>query len=80
MDNVIGTVQLFAFEFVTRGWQHCNGALLPVNQHMALFTVLGNRFGGTPGSTFALPDLRDKAPAPGLVYAICVDGVLPVRA
>ena len=80
MENFIGTIQLFAFDFVPRGWRHCDGAHLPVHQHQALFTLLGNRFGGNPGSTFALPDLRDKAPGPGLVYAICVEGVLPPRA
>lgn len=80
VDNFSGTVQLFAFDFVPRGWRHCDGAQLPVHQHPALFSLLGNRFGGNPGTTFALPDLRNQAPASGLVYAICVDGVLPPRA
>lgn len=37
-----------------------NGQLLPVQQYMALYGLLGNLYGGTPGQNFNLPDLRSR--------------------
>lgn len=54
----------------------CNGDLLPIAQNRALFSLLGNRFGGDGKQTFALPDLRAVAPSK-FNYYICVQGVLP---
>ena len=52
------------------------GQILPISQNTALFSLLGNRFGGNGTTTFALPDLRDAAPQ-GLIYGICTQGVFP---
>jgi microcystin-dependent protein len=38
--------------------------------------MIGTKFGQDGKFTFALPDLREKAPA-GLVYCIAVEGELP---
>jgi microcystin-dependent protein len=40
----------------------CNGQLLPINQNQALFSLLGTTYGGDGRQTFALPDLRGRAP------------------
>lgn len=62
MDPYLGEIKLCAFPFAPRGWAFCNGALLPVNQNQALFSLLGVQYGGDGRLTFALPDLRGRAP------------------
>jgi hypothetical protein len=54
------------------------GQLLPINQNQAMFSLLGNRYGGDGYTTFALPDLRGVAPN-GLTYSICMYGIYPSR-
>jgi microcystin-dependent protein len=70
-DAFLGEIRIFAGDFAPTGWAFCDGQLLPVSQYLALFTVIGTRYGGDGLSTFALPDLRDRVPigpgeAPGL--------------
>lgn len=42
------------------GWLECNGQEVSVNDYPDLYYILGNRYGGVPGSTFKLPDYRSK--------------------
>jgi microcystin-dependent protein len=58
----LGEVMLFAGNFAPVGWAFCNGQLLPISQNTALFSLLGTMYGGNGISTFALPDLRGRAP------------------
>ncbi|MCF8245476.1 MAG: tail fiber protein [Saprospiraceae bacterium] len=60
MEPFIGEIKLFAGNFAPRGWAFCDGQLLPINQHQALFSILGTNFGGDGRSTFGLPDLRGR--------------------
>jgi microcystin-dependent protein len=62
MDPYIGEIRLFAGNFAPRGWALCNGQLLPIAQNVALFSILGTTYGGDGIQTFALPDLRGRAP------------------
>lgn len=62
MEEYIGTIQLFGFDFAPRGWALCNGQLLPISQYTALFSLLGTKYGGDGITNFALPDLRGRAP------------------
>lgn len=62
MDPLLGEVKLFAGNFPPRGWAFCDGQLLPISQNSALFSILGTIYGGDGRSTFALPDLRGRAP------------------
>src|SRR4051812_22593920 len=63
MDNpFLGTISLFAGNFAPRGWAFCNGQILPIAQNTALFSILGTTYGGNGQTTFALPDLRGRAP------------------
>lgn len=73
MDPFLGQVLLFAGNFAPRGWALCNGQLLAINQNTALFSLLGTIYGGDGRTTFALPDLRGRAPihqgtGPGLSH------------
>jgi microcystin-dependent protein len=60
MDQILGQIQAFGFNFTPRGWAFCNGQLMSVSQNTALFALLGTTFGGDGISTFGLPDLRGR--------------------
>ncbi|PHR69968.1 MAG: phage tail protein [Lutibacter sp.] len=65
-EGFIGETKLFAGNFAPRSWALCQGQLLPINQYQALFSILGTMYGGDGRTTFALPDLRGRAPiSPG---------------
>lgn len=38
----------------------CDGQLLAINSHSALFSILGTTYGGDGRTTFGLPDLRGR--------------------
>ena len=60
MDPFIGTVMMFGGNFAPRGWAFCEGQLLAISSHSALFSILGTTYGGDGRTTFALPDLRGR--------------------
>ena len=60
MEPLLGQIQPFGFNFAPRGWAKCDGQLLPIAQHSALFSLLGTTYGGDGRTTFALPDLRGR--------------------
>jgi microcystin-dependent protein len=60
MEEFIGVVKLFGFNFAPRGWQLCQGQLLSIAQNTALFSLLGTTYGGDGVTTFAIPDLQGR--------------------
>jgi microcystin-dependent protein len=62
MEPFLGSIALFAFDWAPRGWARCDGALLSISSNTALFSLLGTTYGGNGQTTFALPDLRGRAP------------------
>ncbi len=58
----VGEICTFAFNFCPQGFAAANGQLLPISQNTALFSLLGTMYGGDGQTTFALPDLRGRAP------------------
>lgn len=58
----LGEIKMFAGTFAINGWAFCDGSLLPISQYDALFSLLGTTYGGDGQQTFALPDLRGRAP------------------
>ena len=62
MDPFIGQIMMFGGNFAPRGWALCSGQLLSISQNTALFSILGTTYGGDGRTTFALPDLRGRAP------------------
>ncbi len=58
----LGQVVPFGGNFAIRGWAKCDGQLLSIAQNQALFSILGTTYGGDGRTTFALPDLRGRAP------------------
>jgi microcystin-dependent protein len=61
-EPYIGEVRMFGFTFNPRGWANCDGAILPIEQNQALFSILGNNYGGDGRTTFGLPELRGRTP------------------
>ena len=61
-EPFLSEIRLMSFVFAPKGWALCNGQLLPINPHQALFSLLGTTFGGDGRVNFALPDLRGRTP------------------
>jgi microcystin-dependent protein len=61
-EQYIGEIRMVGFNYAPEGWALCDGSLLEIQQYTTLYSLLGNAFGGTPGLTFALPDLRGRFP------------------
>ncbi|HEV7891203.1 MAG TPA: tail fiber protein [Pyrinomonadaceae bacterium] len=77
MMHYTGQICIFPYEFEPEGWMYCRGQLLPIGPNQALFTLIGNRFGGDGQSSFAVPNYQGLAPA-GSNYFICFYGNYPV--
>jgi microcystin-dependent protein len=61
-EPFIGQIQPYAFNFAPRGWALCDGQLMAISSNTALYSLLGTIYGGDGRTTFALPDLRGRAP------------------
>ena len=59
-DNFLGEINYVAGNFAPRGWAFCDGQLLPISEHSALFSLLGTFYGGDGRTTFALPEMRGR--------------------
>jgi microcystin-dependent protein len=63
-DAFIGEIRLFASSFIPSGWINCDGRTLQIFEYQALYSVIGNTYGGSVTSrTFALPNLNGAAGA-----------------
>ncbi len=62
MENYLGEIRMFGGNFAPSGWALCNGQLMSISQYSALFAIIGTYYGGNGVQTFALPDLRSRAP------------------
>jgi microcystin-dependent protein len=60
-------------------WAKCDGQLLNIDKNIALYSLLGAKFGGDGQTTFALPDLRDHELKKGLTYVIALSGRFPLE-
>jgi microcystin-dependent protein len=61
-EPFLSEIRIMSFAFPPKGWALSDGQLMPINQNQALFSLLGTTFGGNGQTTFALPDLRARAP------------------
>ena len=64
-DPWLGEIKLLPCDFVPRSYAACDGALMSIAQNKALYSLLGTTYGGDGRTTFALPDLRGRAPVQG---------------
>ncbi len=61
-EPFIGEIRIMPYIFAPRDWAWCNGQILQIEQNTTLFAIIGTIYGGNGRTTFALPDLRNKAP------------------
>lgn len=57
-DPFLAEIRMFGFNFAPVGWATCDGALMPISQATALFSLLGTTYGGDGRTSFALPNLQ----------------------
>ncbi len=62
MEPFVGEIELFGFNFAPMGYAKCDGQLLQITQYAALYSLIGNIYGGNGTTNFALPDLRGRVP------------------
>lgn len=58
MDAFIGEIRVFPYSYIPQGWLACAGQQYQVNQQQALYSIIGNTWGGTAGQTFNVPNLQ----------------------
>lgn len=58
----IGSIKMFGGNFAPRDYAFCDGRLIAISQNDTLFALIGTTYGGDGINTFALPDLRGRAP------------------
>jgi microcystin-dependent protein len=61
-EPFLGEIKIISWNFPPKGWAFCNGALLPINQNQALFSILGTTYGGDGRINFGLPNLQGRTP------------------
>jgi len=62
-DPYIGSICTTAATYCPANqYLEANGQLLAINQYQALFSLLGNYYGGDGTTNFALPDMRGRSP------------------
>lgn len=59
-EPFVGEIRPWAFDWAPQDWLLCQGQSLPVQQYIALYSLIGNTYGGTPNVNFNLPDLRGR--------------------
>jgi microcystin-dependent protein len=73
----VGEIRIFAGNFAPSGWSFCDGSILAISQNETLFNLIGTTYGGDGQTTFAVPDLRGRAPVHvGSGYVIGQNGGL----
>jgi microcystin-dependent protein len=61
-DPYVGEIRIFGWNWAPEGWFLCDGSTKPIQQYQVLYAVIGNIYGGTPGTSFNLPNLLGCAP------------------
>ena len=62
MDPLLGTVSIWPLNWAPQDWLPCNGQLLPIQQYVALFALLGTSYGGDGVHNFGLPNFNGRVP------------------
>lgn len=58
----VGSVTTFSGSTAPAGWLMCDGTAYSNTAYPDLQAIVGNTYGGTAGSTFAVPDMRGRVP------------------
>ena len=92
MEDILGTIRIFAGNYAPVGYMFCEGQTLQISGYQKLYSILGPTYGGDGKTNFQLPDLRtstyskndlpsvtNNTPTIAMKYIICVDGLSPQR-
>lgn len=87
METFIGSILWLAFTWAPVGTLPADGQCIRISQNQALYSLLGNRYGGNGIDNFCLPDLRPTLPNGqrdpnwnnGPRAVIIVNGIYPSR-
>lgn len=70
-EPFIGEIRIFGGNYAPKDWAFCDGQIMKITDNTTLYAVIGTTYGGDGRVTFALPDLRAKAPMhPGRGYGL----------
>ncbi len=80
-DCTLGEVSYHGYNYETNQDMEANGRLLPIRNYQALYSLLGNKYGGDGYSNFALPKIDSIKTANGdeIKAYVCTDGIYPSR-
>ncbi|MBY0217536.1 tail fiber protein [Paenibacillus illinoisensis] len=78
VEPYLGEIRLFPYNAIPRGWMPARGQSMSITQNTALYSLLGNNYGGDGKTTFSLPNLSGAAPD-GTGYYIAIKGIFPSR-
>jgi microcystin-dependent protein len=59
-ESYTGEIRMFAGTYAPENWHLCDGAILPIRDYEALYTLIGVTWGGDGRTSFGLPDLRGR--------------------
>lgn len=76
-DTYLGQIRRIASANCPAGYAETDGRLLNINEHQALFALIGWIFGGNGRDTFALPKIA--ADTPGVRNCLALKGLFPSR-
>lgn len=61
-DSFYGEISMMPYTFTPERWAACEGQLMPIGQNSALFSLIGNMYGGDGRVSFAIPNLIGRTP------------------
>ncbi|NGP90240.1 phage tail protein [Fodinibius halophilus] len=62
IDFLISAIIGWGPKWAPRGWSQCGGQQIAISQYTAVYSLIGTTYGGDGRTSFALPDLRGRAP------------------
>jgi len=62
MEGFIGEIRAFSGNYAPEGWHLCDGSILSISSYSALYSLIGNSYGGSYPNNFALPNLIGRLP------------------
>jgi microcystin-dependent protein len=83
---VIGSIELWSGMHVPKLFARCEGQKMSVRDNAALFSIIGNTYGGDGREYFNLPDYRPRDakgtvqpwdPSKSPIVLICINGMYP---
>ena len=60
-NSLYGEIQAVAQSWCPAGWSPLDGTVMPIADNATLYALIGAAYGGDGHTTFALPDMRERA-------------------